>query len=434
MSWSAFRIVTHLALCLLAFLMWASAYAQAGGGRTTPAAAAKEEKSTLAGSVSIAIPFANLDARTHCSSDSGLHPHAEHLYVTVKNEGTVNLRLEKLTLLAPTDLELCEGTREKQPQGFWSKSLDQEVVPGRAALIDLEIGLPQRSLTGTLPLILRADVSGLVEDKIQTQAYLATDKVETRVPGVSDTLKLFGVPTVLLLPGVLVLGMMSLIFVPKNGNLASPTSPGFWIVSIMASLVISALYLWWNGRGPETLADLIDRYEVADIVALWMVSVGLGAAIGGVGLICRGIRKWCADRQLQKDLEKARKEKEGNTPTPGDSPRVLIARLVKLGLSIPARWVEVGGNHGFLVEDEGLERPWLIPQVEVIQDSAATRDTLKALDELCREPHVAQTLSEALQTEALKQVKLDWRTGRPEPLSANYEAKSAEPCPFIYIG
>jgi hypothetical protein len=200
--------------------------------------------------------------------------------------------------------------------------------------------------------------------------------VDVAVPGVSDMLKLFGVPTLFLLPGVLVLGAMALVRPPpEKSQMFAFLRPGFWIVAISLSLLISRVYLWLRGDG--AWRDGLERFDLADVGWLWAGSILLGALLG---------LAWRARDRA--DAKAAAASQNARTIGAGDTPEGLLAKLDRVGAPWPLRFCRIDGQEGFLHEQDG--RIWLVPQARPVHwlnaqnsqpERLAAHDVLKTLED-----------------------------------------------------
>jgi hypothetical protein len=135
-----------------------------------------------------------------------------------------------------------------------------QVQPGKATLVFV---VPIRWWSG--PRALEGDV-------------VLSKELDIGVTGLSDILKLLGVPSVLFLPGALVLLTLTVLWrvFPPPGRGKSefpfqPVSGEFLVLSVTISLVGIVLGRRWGGQ------DYLRFYGLQDVFRLWMMSIVLGA-------------------------------------------------------------------------------------------------------------------------------------------------------------
>ncbi len=139
--------------------------------------------------------------------------------------------------------------------------------------------------------------------------YLVTREVTIGVLGASAVLQLLGVPSLLLLPGFLFMSSWLLLwrqkFLRHDSNTTPPLdekSSGFWLLSITLSIVISGVF-WYFRR------DFFSYYSLADLITVWLVSIGLG---------CAAYSGW---------HHYLNRREEAKYPRKGDEPAIVLAKL-----------------------------------------------------------------------------------------------------------
>jgi hypothetical protein len=330
------RLALALALALALFLALVPAAAVARGAAGPPAQAP-----TIAAQIAVTAGFSALDGRSECSDPSS---DAKMLFLTIHNQGNAPLSIRDIRLLAPGDLKLCPregGAAIRVEAGR------RHVVPLRVAVN----GVPRQGATTLiLEVALAADIGGA--ERVDT--LLATQNVEIRIPGLSDALKLLGVPTLLLLPGVLTLTALFFMFTPAGESRwvkLKPPGPGFWMVAIPVSLALS----WAYGRAMGWIGfprDLSDRFDLWDIGVIWFVSILLGG-VAGWQIQAAKTRRDNSDRAVV-----ARRTLRGD-----DKPLALFERLLLLGgFDKAPQWYRLAVRSGFLINPKGGQSRWLVPQ------------------------------------------------------------------------
>jgi hypothetical protein len=327
------------------------------------AATTKVEAPKIAASLTMTASFASLEAGNTCDATA---KDPSYLFVAIKNEGNVALAARTAKLLAPTDLKLCPATPVAANGDPAAVALpEQAIAPDRSIVLPLRIavkdGRPPR--TGTVPLVVelhltRADDARIGDDR------LAADKIDLEVPGLTDALKLFGVPTLLLLPGAIVLGAIGLRYTNKDAQWLNAGNATFWIVSILISLTIALVYGWIASRWGH---NLVDRYDLRDVGIIWALSVLAGAVWG-----------WL----LRRSRDAASSAAAASVPRADDTPRVLLDRLKLLNKTLVDDWYvsTTTNTQGFLLAGPQLARRWLIPRITCAPPATDREAVLDAFD------------------------------------------------------
>ena len=343
-------LLTAIAACLLMTSPAAARSLSTAAPKPTAADVGK-----LSAAVSRAASFAARDVKVTCPDRAAggrrITP-VSVLYLTVRNDGTVPITVLRPELLAPSDLVLCAPAPVP----------GSAIAPGRSRTVALTIGATGTPRTGIVPLLVAVHFAGTVAGRVVDDQVLVSDEAQLTVPGLSDALKLFGAPTLFLLPGVLVLGAFGMLYQPKNPALLAAGGASFWIISVMIALGISITY----GLGQRLFGsdhNLFDRYDLGDVGVIWAVSLAIGWGAGAT------LRARAAAEQARATAEQARvaaaakAAADALTPRHSDDPLTFLTRLAKLDAAVTNRWYAAGGAHGFLVSGKPLEARWLMPQI-----------------------------------------------------------------------
>lgn len=349
-------MIARLALALLLALVPAMAAA-----RVAPAPGGT---SAIAAQIAVTASFAALDERSRCRGGA-----EKMLFLSIHNQGALPIVVREVRLLAPTDLALCDPHR----------AAGTRVEGGRRHIIPLRVapeGVPRQGVT---PLILQVVLAANIDGAVRTDTLIASQNVEIRIPGLSDALKLLGVPTLLLLPGVLTLTALFLVFTPAGTNRIAPPGPGFWVIAIPISFLFSQGYAWVMSLigFPR---DLSERFGLWDIGVIWVVSMAIGGLLGWAFQAAKV-------RRDNADAEAVAKR----TLTATDEPLALFERLLlRRGFETPPQWYTLGDRSGFLIRSGAGQARWLVPQAVARKARPATvdetrwDDALSGLDRLIK--------------------------------------------------
>jgi hypothetical protein len=236
------------------------------------------------------------------------------------------------------------------------------------------------------------------------------------------------VPTLFLLPGILILGVRGLVRPPKPSDRIAPNSLGFWIVAIMCSVGLSLLYT----QGMRCLGysrDLTERFGLADVAWIWAISLVIGWFWGKYALN--------EDASEKKEVAAA---VAGRTLDRQDDPLAVLQKLLNLTAHWPLSPIRFKNRKGFLVEPDASGRQWFLPQARPRESSggdpaaAAPRAALSELLSKTPPPTLAE-LVQALTSEAMGPLRpFEWLGGAgPEPLGKDDETDSANPRPYVAL-
>jgi hypothetical protein len=278
------------------------------------------------------------------AATSVAHERPAQLLVQLTNQSNRTLHLATLTIFKPTFVclsiagDMCQTPADDVTAG--AKSLIEKPQP-----IDLNplgvADLPPGQ-TAILPLMLRASskvVPGLytvmigvqVESGGLNQTVTTSHDINVAVLGESDLLKLVGVPSLLFLPGALLLITLSLCLSAgissddRKKLLLQPTEPGFWVLAIGLSLVAAVIYPSLTGFfGHER--NYLASYGLEDFMYVfgWSILGGIlafGAYRGTLFLV-----KLCRARKIRQQV-----------PQPGDDPLTILGKLAKLSENVVCR-------------------------------------------------------------------------------------------------
>lgn len=191
--------------------------------------------------------------------------------------------------------------------------------------------------------------------------------------GQSELLTTIGVPSLLFLPGVLILTLWMLLWRFEGirvGFLArekgakdffvAAKDPEFWLLGITFSLLIFAFSPYLPGFG------YLQPYQLSDIAYLWGISLMVGLFFYVVML---GLDRWLENRR-QKRLAVKNKKEADRTLTPDDDVLTALKRMKLRGFNIHnRRRVESQDNtksfRGFRLWSDNKDQTfWVIPPIK----------------------------------------------------------------------
>ncbi|MBZ5506219.1 MAG: hypothetical protein LAO78_12230 [Acidobacteriia bacterium] len=195
--------------------------------------------------------------------------------------------------------------------------------------------------------------------------FLVTREVTVGVMGESEALKLLGAPSLLFLPGFLVVSSYLFFWRTKWLRHDPATTPpveekssGFWLLSITLSMAISGLF-WVNRR------DFFSYYGLADLMMVWGISIGLGF---GTYVIWHGYLNWREARKYPGEKDTAIKVLRKLKPITSD-------------MAVPRIKFKKGKQPAFLLMENADGSAYVCPQMLLSWDTNADpilRDLVRA--------------------------------------------------------
>lgn len=231
------------------------------------------------------------------------------------------------------------------------------VEPGRLAVIPISVDADEEVDPGKHQLVFTVTVRA----GLQTSDLSATNAVDIGVTGESELLTALGVPSLLLVPGFLLVGTFILLWKLRIGRPSWDTAAAafdaksgeFWVMAVGFSMLIVLLADWFG-------ADLFGRYGLNDLIALWAVSAGVAALAYGAYVAYRRSRR----RKL--------------VPKSTDDPIEILRKLGRqnLGLHVPRYQYAVDNQKRtlYLVQprDDLRTADWLTPPIEYTWKGSAS--------------------------------------------------------------
>ena len=287
-------------------------------------------------------------------------------YLVVKNKAKYPLSVEALRVDSPRFLsvwaiELDDG-RRCPSRGLKHLRTSQPLTPavsvpphGTVRIpLCLDMGTPR---IGDWLLLADATVARTQGGAVSRGEAFAEQKVTVGVPGVSDVLKVLDVPSLLIVPGALILGTWSLLLggaaASQPGWLQFKTS-SFWIAAVTLSIVIFAALKLLPGT-----PDFLFAFSLTSVAFLWV------GCVGGAGLTYFGWRGV---------LEYQRRQRE---PLETDKPLQILRKLKRAGAGFYLAPVEVTQatqkQKVFVLPFAAPEgKAWVVPKIKVAAGKAAT--------------------------------------------------------------
>jgi len=192
---------------------------------------------------------------------------------------------------------------------------------------------------------------------IRTAHLIRTHEISVGVFGESDILTVLGVPSLLLLPGFLVLVTAGILWRARVIRLKQdagefsfqPTKPDFWVLAISLSIGLAFVF---RAAGHSYLG----RYGLGDVIVVWVTSILIGALFYLTGASIRF--RWVLNR----------------TPSEGDEPPAVLRKAARLGLGVSmprAELTDGAKDQRVYVLKRNGDSVWVTAGVRVIWQAGA---------------------------------------------------------------
>jgi hypothetical protein len=203
------------------------------------------------------------------------------------------------------------------------KNLPSVIAPGISTSAPVHVK-SKRVIPGTYPFILRIDAR-FQNPPGPWEMLTVQSKVTLGVPGASEAMQFLGIPSLLLLPGALIiLTYMTLLPFFTGGPEIDWKRPGL----LLGAVILSFASAWLYPRATSqfgTSRDYLRGYDLEDIIYLWSSSIGTGAL---AALTVAGTQ-WGKNKIKACLAERARKNEEFNNPLTTDGPLEILQKLLR---------------------------------------------------------------------------------------------------------
>jgi hypothetical protein len=336
---------------------------------------------------------------------------------TVETISVKNPRFVIITSLAPEEKRvLADGSSLSVGYNI---SATNEVLPGKQ-LIMFEL---------------------LLEQAGREQTITASHPITVGVLGESEILTLLQLPSLLFLPGFLIVltwQFLWSVFKPLNINFPlEAKTPQFWLFAIGLSFIMLLVYPPITGMRPIAGSlttgprNYLVGYGLLDFALIWMISMTLAIvtfviAFGGYNLVLALI-KWGAGL-LNRFRQWQVREK---TPSQDDMPITILRKLDRQGLGVALNVVEApilgATRRAFLLERwrEDQKEFWVGPAIMVKWSDTAEAGLQQRVEELLEQKQSAAMLADFLEkSQGDGDLSVSW--GGEKPFERPVQAKKEE--------
>ena len=316
--------------------------------------------------------------------DNLAHERPGQVFIIVTNEYSKPLTVTRVRALGPSYICMVapgkSGSRDECPV---LPPLSVRILPGQAT--DIVYGIKARSevVPGKYPFLAALDV--VSDDNLTATVMTAPQNINVVVLGESDILKFLGIPSLLFLPGVLMLIAWQFLWslgkpddVVATYRLKWNTSD-FWIIAIAVSLLTALIYPPLTSFFLSSRRNFVAAYGLLDFELILGFSLIVSGLVFGAW---RGVTTAWQKHRARKTAELI--------PSEEDTPLQILEKLARLKKdNLFEQYVAPGieGEQVLLLEPwSTAEELWLVPPAEIKDINGTDPDAVDAHDRLVNDP------------------------------------------------
>ncbi|NJN08268.1 MAG: hypothetical protein HC836_04135 [Richelia sp. RM2_1_2] len=338
----------------------------------------------------------DISIKTTTSSVDEYHP--RRIYILIKNKFDQDILVMEVLPIGPDFIDFIYSINERT------------ILPGQTQIITIDIKAKNQVQPGKHLLLFNISFKSKYSAKIVN--IVSTQEINVGVIGESEIIKLLGLPSLLVLPGFLMLVAVKIFWESsktKDKKKSFPLktiSPEFWFIAITLSLPMIFLYPIITERFLKIRRNYLETYGLTDIILVWLSSIFIAAAsyfivLGSINLF---------------SLYKIWRIKQ-DTPSPKDDPITILYKLDKQGLGVSLESANLKGIEQtvFLLEflKDAKEEFWVAPPIilEWLKGSECKTLRENVLKQLNLQGN-AKTLANLLKEgEGMNALRVDWPLG-----------------------
>ena len=289
-----------------------------------------------------------VETKTTLESLDEKHPGVVYLLVT--NKSGAPIRILSVKGDGPT-----EAT-------FTTPELPIEVSNRQTSSLPITVSVADRVKKGKYLLLFDLGLAskGPPTEKVH---LVTTHQAQIGIPAESEVLTLLGLPSLLLVPGVLILAVATLLWrIPRPRPAGTSSNPPveeksiqFWVIAITFSILMAIVYPRLGGN------DYLESYSLEDVVRVWFWSLVAGGVLYLVALVVAHVYAiavaWSVTRR---------------TPSADDQPVDLLRKLARQKLGLTRERYAFGSGTGTPIHDgyfvgsgAGEPTPWFSPPIVI---------------------------------------------------------------------
>lgn len=278
------------------------------------------------------------------SVESKLESINEHrpgwVYLVLTNKSNQPIKIGPTKLLAPNFVDSS------------SQLTESHILAGQdTKIIPVEIHVTGTVQPGSQLLVFDVTVMQIQNGKEHIYHLTQKHPVAVGIIGESEILKVLQIPSFLVLPGalaVLTIGLLWQLFSESSKKDKFPLTfknENFWLVAITISMGIAFIYPHFTQWCLNERRDYLYGYGLKDVVWVWLLGIGVGllACI----IFTLGLRMYRLGVRLHGQLKERKVRK--NYPTAQDSPKTLLRKLHKQGLTMELKKVLLKDDKEFFL-------------------------------------------------------------------------------------
>lgn len=252
------------------------------------------------------------------------------------------------------------------------------IAPGQTLTFSVGVDVPDMVQPGKHLLLFELPLAWERDGRIWQGTLVRTLAVEAGVLGESELLTLLGIPSLLVLPGFLMMMVWSVLWrqiKPKHDFPFAAKTAEFWLFAITLSLLAALTYpliTGWFGL----VRNYLHGYSLNDIWWVWIGALGFAVLAYSTGVCVHwGIQRWKQRRLYERQPQKT------------DNPMDILRKLDKQGLSLNVNRAKVPiqetSHYVYLLEplQEAREMTWVGPRICIHWRSEALRAEDRDLQE-----------------------------------------------------
>ncbi|HEX6373982.1 MAG TPA: hypothetical protein VF006_33950 [Longimicrobium sp.] len=198
------------------------------------------------------------------------------ILLQLTDTGAVPLRVDSIRTRWPASIAVHAVTHLGEPAGF-----PLQLAPGETRVVAYDVRLAGGITPGQQTLVFDVPVSWRAGGETVTGNAVASTPLTLAVLGESELLKVLTLPSLLFVPGFLILVMLGLLWRveafarwrPRLTLPSKPVEPEFWVISITASMAVwLVVRLLWK-------RNVLAAYNARDVASIWLGSLAAGIAI-----------------------------------------------------------------------------------------------------------------------------------------------------------
>ena len=315
--------------------------------------------------------------------ESLAHERPGQMFVVVTNQYSSPLTVKDVKSLGPSYIELLAPDAKDTPPGQQSRKPSLRIAPGQTEAIAYSIKPKSEVVPGKYTLIAAVDVES--DDKLAATVMTSAQDINVVVLGESDLLKFLGIPSLLFLPGVLMLITWRFLALRgKSDEAAKKYKPQwntseFWVIAVALSLITALIYPWLTVLVLTNSRNFLVAYGLLDYELILGFSLVTSMLAFGVA---RGARMAWNARKARRLAETA--------PTTEDTPLQILKKLALLrGENLFQQYAASGNQAARLLRLEPWStetEAWFVPRAEIRDFNQNDDQAVDERDRLIHQP------------------------------------------------